>query len=32
MTVSLTLAAGANTIEVSNPSAYAPDFNEIGVG
>ena len=24
--------AGANTIELSNPGAYAPDFNEIIVG
>jgi hypothetical protein len=30
-TVSLQLTAGANTIELSNPSAYAPDFNEIVV-
>jgi alpha galactosidase A-like protein/alpha-galactosidase-like protein/alpha galactosidase C-like protein len=28
-TVSLSLNAGANTIELSNPSAFAPDFNEI---
>jgi hypothetical protein len=28
-TVSLQLAAGANTIELANPSAFAPDFNEI---
>jgi hypothetical protein len=32
MNVSVTLNAGANTIELSNPSAYAPDFNEIVVG
>jgi hypothetical protein len=31
MTVSLPLAAGDNTIELGNPSAYAPDFNEIVV-
>jgi hypothetical protein len=31
-TVSLALTAGTNTIEISNPSAYAPDFNEIVVG
>jgi len=31
MTVSLQLTAGSNTIELSNPSAYAPDFNEIVV-
>ena len=30
-TVSLPLNAGANTIEIGNPSAYAPDFNEIVV-
>jgi hypothetical protein len=30
-TVSLALNAGANTIELSNPGAYAPDFNEIVV-
>jgi hypothetical protein len=29
MTVPLSLAAGSNTIEFANPSAYAPDFNEI---
>jgi hypothetical protein len=29
MTVSLPLAAGNNTIELDNPDAYAPDFNEI---
>jgi hypothetical protein len=29
MTVSLSLAAGSNTIELANPAAYAPDFNEI---
>jgi hypothetical protein len=28
-TVSLSLNAGANTIELDNPSAFAPDFNEI---
>ncbi|HEV3380957.1 MAG TPA: NEW3 domain-containing protein [Trebonia sp.] len=32
MTVPLQLPAGTNTIELSNPSAYAPDFNEIAVG
>jgi hypothetical protein len=32
MTVPVTLNAGANTIELSNPSAYAPDFNELVVG
>jgi hypothetical protein len=32
MNVPVTLAAGANTIELSNPSAYAPDFNELVVG
>ena len=31
MTVRLALNAGANTIELSNPSAFAPDFNEIAV-
>jgi hypothetical protein len=31
LTVSLPLTAGANTIEVDNPTAYAPDFNEIVV-
>jgi hypothetical protein len=29
MTVSLSLAAGSNTIEFANPAAYAPDLNEI---
>jgi Alpha galactosidase A/Alpha galactosidase C-terminal beta sandwich domain/NPCBM-associated, NEW3 domain of alpha-galactosidase/Alpha-galactosidase, CBM13 domain len=29
MTVPLSLAAGVNTIELANPAAYAPDFNEI---
>ncbi len=29
MTVTVTLAAGDNTIELSNPAAYAPDMNEI---
>jgi Alpha galactosidase A/NPCBM-associated, NEW3 domain of alpha-galactosidase/Alpha galactosidase C-terminal beta sandwich domain/Carbohydrate binding module (family 35) len=29
MTVPLVLAAGANTIEFANPSAYAPDFDRI---
>jgi hypothetical protein len=29
LTVPLTLAAGSNTIEFSNPSAYAPDFDRI---
>jgi hypothetical protein len=28
-TISLHLSAGANTIEFSNPSAYAPDFDRI---
>jgi len=28
-TVSLSLAAGSNTIEFANPTAYAPDINEI---
>jgi hypothetical protein len=28
-TVDLQLAAGANTIEFANPSAYAPDFDRI---
>jgi hypothetical protein len=32
MTLAETLNAGSNTIELSNPSAYAPDFNEIIVG
>jgi hypothetical protein len=32
MTIPLTLTAGANTIEFSNPSAYAPDFDRIIVG
>jgi len=31
MTVSLPLTAGNNTLELSNPGAYAPDFNEIVV-
>jgi hypothetical protein len=29
MTVTATLTAGNNTIELSNPTAYAPDMNEI---
>jgi len=29
MTVSLPLTAGANTIELANPSDYAPDFDRI---
>lgn len=29
LSVRLPLNAGANTIELANPSAYAPDFNEI---
>ena len=29
VTVRLLLNAGANTVELANPSAYAPDFNEI---
>jgi len=29
MTVPLALAAGNNTIELANPAAYAPDFDEI---
>jgi hypothetical protein len=29
LTVSLALSAGANTIELSDPSAYAPDFDRI---
>jgi hypothetical protein len=29
ITVALALNAGANTVELDNPSAYAPDFNEI---
>jgi hypothetical protein len=29
MTVALPLAAGANTIELANPSDYAPDFDRI---
>jgi hypothetical protein len=29
MTVSIQLSAGANTIEFANPSAFAPDFNEL---
>jgi len=32
MTIPLALTAGANTIEFSNPSAYAPDFDRIIVG
>jgi Alpha galactosidase A/Alpha galactosidase C-terminal beta sandwich domain/NPCBM-associated, NEW3 domain of alpha-galactosidase/Alpha-galactosidase, CBM13 domain len=32
MTVPLPLNAGANTIEFANPSAYAPDFDELVVG
>jgi hypothetical protein len=32
MTIPLTLAAGANTIEFSDPSAYTPDFDRIIVG
>jgi Alpha galactosidase A/NPCBM-associated, NEW3 domain of alpha-galactosidase/Alpha galactosidase C-terminal beta sandwich domain/Carbohydrate binding module (family 35) len=32
MTVSETLNAGSNTIEIGNPSAYAPNFNEVIVG
>lgn len=32
MTIPLTLTAGDNTIEFSNPSAYAPDFDRIIVG
>ena len=32
MTVPLSLNAGANTIEFANPSAFAPDFNELVVG
>jgi len=31
MTLPLSLAAGVNTIELANPAAYAPDFNEIVV-
>jgi carbohydrate binding protein with CBM35 domain len=31
MTVPVPLVAGANTIELSNPSAYGPDFDRIGV-
>jgi len=31
LTVTLTLSAGSNTIEFSNPSAYAPDFDKITV-
>jgi hypothetical protein len=30
-TVSVPLMAGANTIEFANPSAFAPDFDRIGV-
>jgi hypothetical protein len=29
LTVRLQLSAGSNTVEISNPSAFAPDFNEI---
>ncbi len=32
MTIPLTLTAGTNTIEFSDPSAYAPDFDRIIVG
>ena len=32
MTVPLSLNAGANTIEFANPSAFAPDFDELVVG
>jgi alpha-galactosidase len=32
MTIPLALSAGTNTIEFSNPSAYAPDFDRIIVG
>jgi hypothetical protein len=32
VTVPLHLAAGMNTIEFSNPAAYAPDFEAIKVG
>ncbi len=32
MTIPLSLTAGNNTIEFSNPSAYAPDFDRIIVG
>ncbi|HEX6523639.1 MAG TPA: NEW3 domain-containing protein [Streptosporangiaceae bacterium] len=31
MTVTLQLSAGANTVEFANPSALAPDFNEVVV-
>ena len=31
MTVTVTLNAGSNTIEFSNPSAYAPDFDKISI-
>ena len=31
MVVTLTLAAGANTIQFGNPSAYAPDFDKISI-
>ena len=31
MTVSLPLAAGANTIQLANPVAFAPDFDRIAV-
>jgi hypothetical protein len=29
MTIPLHLTAGTNTIEFSNPSSYAPDFDRI---
>lgn len=32
LTIMLALSAGSNTIEFSNPSAYAPDFDRIIVG
>lgn len=32
LTIPLALTAGSNTIEFSNPSAYAPDFDRIIVG
>jgi len=31
MTLSLALTAGSNTISFGNPSAYAPDFDDIVV-
>ncbi len=31
MTVTLQLSAGNNTVELSNPAAYAPDFDKIDV-